>query len=283
MSDPQSKPEPTQGELIGSFIKLAQEFAGLAEDGSLMAEQHIRMAQEQRPKNIISKDPDPYTWLSRPYPTPAGPSKHSRTPSMRWKKPAGSPERRSKKNSPQDCSKGWKSSTPARRKTSKWASAKQCNHPTRYSTGSTNSPTTNHSIRKPSTGQWWNPSWTAWASPRTRREQTTINDEYCHWLKNADGCNVALLITDHRETCYGPEQADIDRLEVRQEQLHRETEFDRPFIFTNGMEWKHVPPRRTSRVVHTPHLHPRPTRRILGNVHVKPEKGGDHSITPSPG
>ena len=54
MSDPQSKPQPTQGELIGSFIKLAQEFAGLAEDSRLMAEQHIRMAQEMEKASRIT-------------------------------------------------------------------------------------------------------------------------------------------------------------------------------------------------------------------------------------
>ena len=53
-----------------------------------------------------------------------------------------------------------------------------------------------------------------------------------------DGSIVALLITDYRETLYGPEQADNDRLDARQEKLHRETRFEGQFVFTNGMEWR---------------------------------------------
>ena len=70
-----------------------------------------------------------------------------------------------------------------------------------------------------------------------RREQTTTNHEYCHWLRNANESIVALLVTDNRETHYGSEPADIDWLDERQRKLQRETGFEGRFIFTNGMEW----------------------------------------------
>ena len=58
MSDPQSKPQPTQGELIGSFIKLAHEFAGHAEESRFIAEKYIRVAQQET-RSITDKDADP--------------------------------------------------------------------------------------------------------------------------------------------------------------------------------------------------------------------------------
>ena len=57
MSATQSNQQPTQGELLGSFIKIAHEFADLAEQSRLIAEQYIRMARE--PESIIGKDEDP--------------------------------------------------------------------------------------------------------------------------------------------------------------------------------------------------------------------------------
>ena len=75
-----------------------------------------------------------------------------------------------------------------------------------------------------------------------RREQTTVKHERCLWLRNADGPTVALLVTDHRETPYGPGPVDTDRLDARQEELHRETGFDGRFVFTNGLEWRMYSP-----------------------------------------
>ena len=56
MSATQSNTQPPQGESLGSFIKLAHEFAGLAEESRLIAEQYIRVAQEP---NNIGRDTDP--------------------------------------------------------------------------------------------------------------------------------------------------------------------------------------------------------------------------------
>ena len=200
MSDPQSKPEPTQGELIGSFIKMAQEFARLAEDSRLMAEQHIRMAQEMEKASRIT-----------------------RTENHKEQSPG--------------LQQGMEILHPGQTENLQMGISKaiQSSHQLQYWVEEFpyNQPFHKETIHRTMV----EPILDGLGFTSDRREQTTINDEYCHWLRNADGCNVALLITDHRETRYGPEQTDIDRLEVRQEQLHRETEFDRPFIFTNGMEW----------------------------------------------
>ena len=232
-----SDPQPTKGELIGSFIKLAQEFAGLAEYGRLMAEQHIRMAQEQRPKNIISKDPDPL-YLALQTLSNTGRAIETLKDSLdEMEKASRVTGTEGQKEQSPGLQQGMEILHPGKTENIQMGISKamQSSHQIQYWVEEFPyyQPFHKETIHRTMV----EPILDGLGFTSDRREQTTINDEYCHWLKNADGCNVALLITDHRETRYGPEQADIDRLEVRQEQLHRETEFDRPFIFTNGMEW----------------------------------------------
>ena len=197
MSDPQSKPQPTQGELIGSFIKLAQEFAGLAEDSRLMAEQHIRMAQEMEKASRITgteghKEQSPGLQKGMEL-------LHILHPGKTENLQLGISKAIQSSYQPQD----WVGGLP------KETIQRTMVEPVLDGLGFTSD----------------------------RREQTTINHEYCHWLRNADESIVALLVTDHRETRYGPEPADNDRLDARQKKLHRETRFEGRFVFTNGMEW----------------------------------------------
>ena len=232
-----SDPKPTQGELIESFIKLAQEFAGLAEYGRLMAEQHIRMAQEQRSKNIISKDPDPLYLALQTLSNTGRAIKTLKDSLDEMEKASRVTETEERKEQSPGLQQGMEILHPGKTENLQIGISKaiQSFHQLQYWVEEFpyNQPFPKEIVHRTMV----EPILDGLGFTSDRREQTTINHEYCHWLKNADGCNVALIITDHRETCYGPEDADIDRLEVRQQKLHRETEFDKPFIFTNGMEW----------------------------------------------
>ena len=234
MSDPQSKPQPTQGELIGSFIKLAQEFAGLAEDGRLMTEQHIRMAQEQRPKNIISKNPDPLYLALQTLSNTGRAIKTLKDSLDEMEKASRVTETEKRKEQSPGLQQGMELLHilhPGQTENLQMGISKaiQSSYQPQDWIGELLKETVHRTMVEPVLD--------GLGFTSDRRKQTTINQEYCHWLRNADESIVALLITDYRETCYEPEDADINRLDARQRTLHRETEFDGRFIFTNGMEW----------------------------------------------
>ena len=196
-----SDPQPTQGELIGSFIKLAREFARLAEDSRLMAEKHIRMAQEMEKASRVT-----------------GTEQH--------------------KEQPPELQQGMELLHilhPGKTENFQLGISKaiQSSYQPQHWVGEL-SPFHKETIQRTMV----EPVLDGLDFTSDRRDQTTINHEYCHWLRNADGTIVALLVTDHGETYYGPEKADTDRLDARQEQLHRETKFEGRFVFTNGMEWR---------------------------------------------
>ena len=205
-----------------------------------MAEQHIRMAQEQRPKNIISKNPDPLYLALQTLSNTGRAIKTLKDSLDEMEKASLVTETEKRKEQSPGLQQGMELLHilhPGKTENLQMGISKaiQSSHQIQYWVEEFPyyQPFHKETIHRTMV----EPILDGLGFTSDRREQTTINDEYCHWLRNADECNVALLITDHRETCYGPEQADIDRLEVRQQKLHRETEFDRPFIFTNGMEW----------------------------------------------
>ena len=235
-----SDPQPTQGELIGSFIKLAQEFAGLAEYGRLMAEQHIRMAQEQKPKNIISKNPD-HLYLALQTLSNTGRAiktlKDSLDEMEKASRITGTEEHKEQSPGLQQGMDLLHILHPGKTENLQMGISKaiQSSHQIQYWVEEFpyNQPFHKETVHRTMV----EPILDGLGFTSDRRKQTTINQEYCHWLRNADESIVALLITDYRETSYGPEDADINRLDARQKTLHRETEFDGRFIFTNGMEW----------------------------------------------
>ena len=237
MSATQSNQQPTQGELLGSFIKLAHEFADLAEQSRLIAEQYIRVAQER--ENIIGKDADPLDMALQTLSNTGraikmfkdsldGMEKASRT--------TGTEQHREQSQALQNGTMEIMNIVHPG-KTEKLqrgiSRAILSFYPLQDWFGLSKETIHETIVEHVLDGLGFAPEY---------REQTTINHEHCHWLRNADRSIVALLVTDHRETPYGPEPGDTDRLDARQEQLHRETGFDGRFVFTNGMKWRMYSP-----------------------------------------
>ena len=232
MSATQSNQPPTQGELLGSFFKLAHEFAGLAEESRLIAEQYIRMARD--PENITGKDDDPLELALQTLSNTGraiemfknsldGMEKASRvTGTEQHKDLPPTLQKRGMKllnivhpGKAEKLQQGISSAIMSFNQQQGWFGLPR--------------ETVHQTMVEPVLdGLGYTPDC---------REQATINHEHCHWLRNADRSVVALLVTDNPETSYGSEQGDINQLDARQKKLHRETGFEGRFVFTNGMEW----------------------------------------------
>ena len=231
MSATQDNPQPTQGELLGSFFKLAHEFAGLADQSRIIAEQYIRMARD--PENITGKDADPLDLALQTLADTGraiemfknsldGMEKASRvTGTEQHKKLPQTLQQRGMKllnmvhpSKAEKLQQGISSAIMSFNQQQGWFGLPiETIHQTM--------------VEPVLDGLGYTPEC---------REQATINYEHCHWLRSADRV-VALLVTDHPETSYGPEDGDINRLDARQKKLRRETGFEGRFVFTNGMEW----------------------------------------------
>ena len=237
MSDPQSKPQPTQGELIGSFIKLAHEFAGHAEESRFIAEKYIRVAQQET-RSITDKDADPLELaLQTLSDTGQGIKmfKDSLDGMEKASQVTGTEEHKEQLPELQQGMEFLHILHPGKTENLQKGISKaiQSSHQMQYWVEEF-PPFHKQTIQRTMV----EPILDGLGFTSERWELTTINHEYCHWLRSADGAIVALLVTDHREIHYGPEKEDTDRLDARQEQLHRESRYEGRFVFTNGMEWR---------------------------------------------